>query len=774
MKKILFLFSILAAHIFYAQSDCVSAIPVCGTNSISYNPNSAGNIAEPTNPSCLADEHYSVWYTFTAASNGTLGFTIAPNTVPGVSHYDYDFALYGPNFNCTTGNYGTPISCNFSGASGNTGLSGTQTGSQWNPLITVEAGQTYTLLIDNYIPSNPYGFVLTWEGSSTLTSPFNTTLQPNPFIAPGPNHDGHVQICASPQMFDFSTLSAGILNNNPNFTVNYYTSSNNAITNTNPITAPTSVNTTDTYYYAIAYSDPTNPANTLNQCRQYGTIKFDSGAITVMNPTVLACNNNGVGIGTFDLTSGVVYNDPTATIKYYPTMVDATAGSNEIMNPTAYVSQATQVFAKVTTTLGCSNIATITLAFHPPLPLTPVTLKTCNNNNMGVGTFDLTAANVYAANPNAPKRYFPSLADLLANTNQIANPLVFTSAEGTVYAEVTGTNGCKNYVAIKLEFFNKVVPKDAGISQCFLPTNDKTALFDLTSVTVNTVPGTYTKKFYPSMQDAVNGTNEITNPTAFVSSNTAVFVRLYDANGCYGISKITLTVIPPVYSLTLKDKIICVEDRTTLDAGPGFAAYMWSTGANTQTITNVSVGEYWVDLTTEGCVTRQKVKVIASPSPVITNLEISNNTVTLTVEGGTKPYQFSLDGVVWQDSNVFNNVPRGQNVIYIKDAYDCDPIITAITVPNLVNAITPNGDSMNDYVDYSALAYKKNVIFSIFDRYGNKINQADKSTGYKWNGTHAGGKKVNTGTYWYSITWEEPGTNIPVKYTGWVMVKNRE
>ncbi len=31
--------------------------------------------------------------------------------------------------------------------------------------------------------------------------------------------------------------------------------------------------------------------------------------------------------------------------------------------------------------------------------------------------------------------------------------------------------------------------------------------------------------------------------------------------------------------------------------------------------------------------------------------------------------------------------------MFLKDAYDCDPQQVAITVPNLINVITPNGEN---------------------------------------------------------------------------------
>lgn len=329
-------------------------------------------------------------------------------------------------------------------------------------------------------------------------------------------------------------------------------------------------------------------------------------------------------------------------------------------------------------------------------------------------------------------------------------------------------------ITLNLTVSKSPVVNDALLRSCFIESNPATALFNLTVATVTSETG-ITKEYYPSPTDAVNGTNQITNPANYIAPTGVAYVKVINANGCYKVAQITLVVLPPVKSSILEDKIICIEDKTTLDAGPGFAGYLWSTGATTPSISNVGVGTYWVKLKTGDCTTTQTVKVYPAEQPVISNIDISNTKITVTVVGGTPPYKYSMDNINWQDSNVFTDVARGDGTIYVKDAYDCTPIEVHITIPNLINVITPNQDGVNDFVDYSALATKSNLVFNIFDRYGSKIHQGDKSNGYKWDGTTDGTRRVVTGNYWYEIGWNEPNSKqTAIKYTGWILVKNRE
>ena len=465
-----------------------------------------------------------------------------------------------------------------------------------------------------------------------------------------------------------------------------------------------------------------------------------------------------------------------STVQILTQPAHGTATINPSTGQITYIPNAGYLGADVIVYQFCGNATEFIDCEHVTLNLTVVpfiltntTIKACQYN--GQGFFDLTTAVVTSYSP-VIKKFYPTLADLNAGTNQITNPTNYLSAAGTVYVQVMTNEGCVGTAQITLAFLPTPVVNEATLSECFHETDETKAKFNLTIAVVSSETP-ITKKYYPTFVDASNGTNEIVIPDTYISGNGEAFVRVFNSSGCYAIAKIILKVIPPKRSPLLVDKTICIDARTSLDAGPGYQSYEWSTGATTQTITNIPVGNYWVILQDNGCFVKQNVSVKKAEDPVIKELEISNNTVTVHVTGGKGPYQYAVDTPTnWQDSNVFTGLSRGQHTFYVKDSYNCTPISVEVTVPNLLNAITPNGDNKNDAIDYSELAYKDNLTFVIYDRYGNKIFTGNKFNNYKWDGKHYD-KKIVTGTYWYHINWNEPNKDkTPIKYTGWILVKN--
>lgn len=208
-----------------------------------------------------------------------------------------------------------------------------------------------------------------------------------------------------------------------------------------------------------------------------------------------------------------------------------------------------------------------------------------------------------------------------------------------------------------------------------------------------------------------------------------------------------------------------------LDAGPGFTSYLWSTGATSQSV-SVGAGTYYVDLGFNGCVYRQTVNVTASQAPNITRIDVTGSTATVFVTGGTAPYKYSLNGINYQTSNVFTGLSRGLHTVYVLGADGCSHVTKEFLVINLINTITPNGDGINDVLNYSELRIKQNVMIEVADRYGASVyKSSDKN--YIWDGK-SNGRSLPTGTYWYVIQWTEPDTKLPVSYSGWLLIKNRE
>lgn len=498
--------------------------------------------------------------------------------------------------------------------------------------------------------------------------------------------------------------------------------------------------------------------------------------VPILNNTVtpFVCTNPATGNGVVDLTSynSQFVNNPGNYIFTYYLL----GSSTPIASPSSFQysgNTTIKVVIKDPTSTLCDNGDGVIQLNPTPFAADNASLTGCNNNNAGTATFDLTTAAVTSL-PGVIKEFYPTLYDMNAGTNQITNPTAYASGAATIYVKVTTSQGCVSTAQITLNIHPVVVVNDTEIKSCFIETSPSMASFNLTTAVVTPTPNGVTKKYYPSLADAISGTNEITTPTAYIAPTGVVYIKVFNSNGCYSIAKVTLTVMAPVLSRVLTDKTICIENKTTLDAGPGFKSYEWSTGATTQAITNVGVGTYWVKLKTGDCIATQTVTVYPSENPVITNVDISGSTVTVYVQGGTPPYQYSMDDVNWQDSNVFTNVARGEAKVFVKDNYNCTPIEINITVPNLINVITPNDDGINDAIDYSALANKQNLDINIYDRYGVQLFKADKANRYRWDGT-ANGRRVPTGNYWYSISWNENNKNsTPIKFSGWIVVKNRE
>lgn len=175
--------------------------------------------------------------------------------------------------------------------------------------------------------------------------------------------------------------------------------------------------------------------------------------------------------------------------------------------------------------------------------------------------------------------------------------------EGTVRVSAhVDPSGCASSAALKVSIGNGLVPVVIG--------DRPLRLCGVDSLTLDAGPG------YASYRWSTGETTR----TILARTPGAYWVDVSDNFGCSGRSGVVNVLEglekPPVVTAS-NGTAICAGDRTVLDAGPGYASYLWSDGRTGRTIEVRDSGVYQVTVTSrEGCVgVSQPVRVVVRPAP---------------------------------------------------------------------------------------------------------------------------------------------------------------
>ncbi|WP_294234082.1 choice-of-anchor L domain-containing protein [Chryseobacterium sp. sg2396] len=393
------------------------------------------------------------------------------------------------------------------------------------------------------------------------------------------------------------------------------------------------------------------------------------------------------------------------------------------------------------------------------------TLQLCSTPD--ITWFDLTdAMPSISTTPGAVFHFYVNQADAIAqNNNYITDILHYNGTDGQILYVVVSNGGfCSKTVKLTLS-------KEARPTATLVASDIKVC----PGTTVNfTASGGVTYEWAN-----FSGTGNTQSATVY---NTTTFqVYAIGAKGCKSLlpAKITVEVVPEIVS-SLRDVEICAGDRVTLDAGAGpNYTYLWSTGAVTRTIDVDQWGIYSVKIKNGFCERTFTAKVMAAASPYVTNLEYSNNTLTISAEvpminNIPQTAEYSVDGgITWQASNVFPGLINNANYnIQVRTVgTHCVGALEFFTF-NISNIITPNQDGVNDTLDLTALGSFNNFTGSVYDRYGSELFRFSKQNPV-WDGT-LGGKRLPTATYWYKFNFQYPKSKANMNHSGWILLKNRE
>lgn len=429
-----------------------------------------------------------------------------------------------------------------------------------------------------------------------------------------------------------------------------------------------------------------------------------------------------------------------------------------------YLVNSPGTYSVIVTPVGsaCTLTDKIKIEYSGPVLLNnPVSLTQCDSNNDGIAIFNLSKADQLLV-ANGTVTYFESMTDAHAGTDPIMYPLAFeNSSVSQLVAKVVNNSGCTDFATVNLQISNNRIATPPPIVVCDMNAQDGITPIRLsqkvTPSVLNGLPAGVSAEYYAS--EALANTESTPLPNDFVNTipyQQSIYARIVNGPDCYGITEVRI-VIDSFNPNDFKDEttFICDGTATMLTAPSGFASYLWSTGETSGSISVTAANSYVVTVTNaNGCIITKNFQVLASGIGTVVSVEVDDfaqeQNSALIHYSGSGLYEFSIDGVRYQDSPLFTGLAPGEYPVYLKDLNGCGispPYF--IYIMDYPRFFTPNGDGINDFWKIKFSEREPGMTISIFDRYGKFLGNYDGNS-RGWNGIFEG-KTLPATDYWFII-----------------------
>lgn len=426
-----------------------------------------------------------------------------------------------------------------------------------NPIITNYTNVSANDVVYVRVVNTQTGCYTTTSLEVNVTTPpqINSPNPRNILDACDIDHDGFAT-------FDLTNIIDELTMGITGATVSVHPTQEDATNNTNPITDITSFDNT-TMDVQIVFIRVTDDAS---GCFSLTTIELHTNALlTATNIVdVNRCDdpsNDGVEAFDFEVISENIQNNISGIqILFYLTEEDRNNGTNPIDTTVPFnnTSNPQEIFIALADEEDCEDVASFNLVIQPNVTVDDVgTLPYCDTDDDGFTTIDLTSFNttIQGVNPTYEVAYFATMADANSLQNSITE-IVNTSNPQEVFVQLrnpgTGCSDVSSFMINVLPAPTTNIPTPIlicdddtdGISSIDLTSKISEIIPDLTNINIT---------FHPTSTDASDNTNEILDPTAYISSSTTAYARVESTiTNCFSVVP-TQVIVNTIHEVVATD-----------------------------------------------------------------------------------------------------------------------------------------------------------------------------------------------------------------------------
>ncbi|WP_225969321.1 T9SS type B sorting domain-containing protein [Dokdonia sp. PRO95] len=482
------------------------------------------------------------------------------------------------------------------------------------------------------------------------------------------------------------------------------------------------------------------------------------------------CENATQGYSDFDLSmiaTDISQNQPNSTIQFFNG--NGVELQEPLPNPYSNSTPWQEIITIKATNnqTGCSNETTFNLNVAAnPIANDIEILTGCDDNEDGISEYFDTSnveSQVMGDQSGMQVSYYDTAGALLPYP--LPNPFTNTEPDiQDIIVRVTDpSTDCYSETILTLETSQQPVINELD-SLFACNQTDGFSQFD-TSQIENTLLGNQTGLIVTYWDNSGNALpsplpNPYLNTVAF---NQTINVKVENELNplCYSETSFNL-IINELPEIQLEEEyFICnSENSLSLNVEAGFESYLWlyedgTTISNTRTANISTEGNYTVIVAQMengiSCENYFDFTLIRSALPEIQEVrygELGNNFIEI-ITSSVGDFEYSIDGIDFQNSNYFSDVSGGIYNVQVRDKEGCGKDSKKITVVDYPKFFTPNNDGYHDFWHIYGITNYPSAKIHIYDRFGKLLKQLSPSE-QGWNGIYRG-QKMPSSDYWFSV-----------------------